>query len=468
MPKHKASDNTWVVNDFAGVKLGDQRLVKRLQTIITDLSQHPATSIPEACGGWTKTKAAYRFFDNESVQAQAIMDTHAQATLQQVRGQKVVLCLQDTTTLNYSTHPQTKGLGPISNNRDKTLGLLLHSTLAITPAGRPLGLLNAQVFARDGRKYGRSSMARNALPLEQKESRKWLESHRVCQSLALQCPDTMLVNIADREGDIYDLFAQALEVEPGWRVELLVRAQHNRQVEHPQKYLWDFLSAQPVAGQLKIRVPRQTAQPARLTTLVIRFTRVTLRSPCLKEERPPLGLWAVEAQEQHPPADSTSVCWRLLTTLPVTCLEEAVEKIRWYARRWQIEVMHKVLKSGCQIERRQLETVDRLKRLLMVDLVVAWRVMALCQAGRERPAGLASDWLSSAEWQALAACQNQGAAPTQPVPDIIQAVRWIAQLGGFLARKGDGDPGPIVIWRGLRKLSALTEAWQLLQNNKCG
>lgn len=468
MPKHTASDITWAVNDFGLAKLGDERLVKRLQTIATDLSRHPAMSIPEACGGWDKTKAAYRFFANESVTAQAIMDAHAQATLQRACGHKVVLCLQDTTTLNYSAHPRTKGLGPISNNRDKTLGLFLHSTLAVTPAGQPLGLLHAQVLARDGRKYGRSSMVRNALPLEQKESRKWLESHRACQALAAQCPGTMLVNLADREGDIYDLFAQALAPESKRRVQLLVRAQHNRQVDQPQKYLWDFLAAQSVTGQIKITVPRQTAQPARLATLAIRFTQVTLRSPCLKEEQPSLGLWAVEARELHPPTGAKAICWRLLTTLPVTCLEEAVEKIRWYAQRWQIEVMHKVLKSGCQIERRQLETVERLKRLLMVDLVVAWRVMALCKAGRETPAGLAGDWLSSQEWQALSAYKNQGASSNQPMPDIVQAVRWIAQLGGFLARKGDGDPGPIVIWRGLRKLSAITEAWQLFQNNKCG
>ena len=153
-------------------------------------------------------------------------------------------------------------------------------------------------------------------------------------------------------------------------VHLLVRAQHNRQVAHPQKYLWDWLAARPVAARLKIQVPRKNGQPGRLATLSIRFTPVTLRPPCLKEDQPPLTLWAVEARETRPPGGATPVCWRLLTTLPVTCAEEAVEKVRWYALRWPIEVMHKVLKSGCKVEQRQLETAARLRRVVMVDLVV--------------------------------------------------------------------------------------------------
>jgi hypothetical protein len=175
-----------------------------------------------------------------------------------------VLCAQDTTTLNYSTHPQTRGLGPISNNRDKTLGLLLHSTLALTPNGQPLGLLHVQTWARSGRHFGRSSNQRNRTPRAQKESQKWMSSLSACQALASSCGGTTLVNVADREGDLYDLFQQALAPSAAPRVHLLVRAQHNRQVAHPQKYLWDFLVAQRPQARLKIQVPRKDGQPARL------------------------------------------------------------------------------------------------------------------------------------------------------------------------------------------------------------
>ncbi len=416
--------------------------------------------LPQACGSWKRTKAAYRFFDNDTVEPEAILASHVQATVQRMQAHPVVLCAQDTTTLNYSTHPQTRGLGPISNNRDKTLGLFLHATLALTPTGQPLGLLHARSWARSRRHFGRSSHQRNRLPRAQKESQKWLDSLSACQALASQCTGTTLVNVADRESDLYDLFQQALAPSAAPTVHLLVRAQHDRQVAHPQKYLWDFLAAQRPSARLQIQVPRKDGQPGRLATLAIRWAPVTLRAPCLKEDQPAVDLWAVEAREVRPPRGAKAICWRLLTTLPVTTVEAAIEKVRWYALRWQIEVIHKVLKSGCQVEQRQLETIARLQRVLIVDLIVAWRVLSLCKAARQTPAGLASDWLSADEWRALW-CYYQGQpCPPRRSPNLRQAVRWIAQLGGFLARRSDGEPGPIVVWRGLRELQAITTAWR--------
>jgi hypothetical protein len=270
----------------------------------------------------------------------------------------------------------------------------------------------------------------------------------------------MLVNVADREGDIYDLFQQALGATEGPAVHLLVRAQHDRQVAHPQKYLWDWLAAQVCAGELEIKVPRKQGQPQRQARLAIRFGVVTLRPPCLKEDQPPVSLWAVEACEVEAPPGAKPICWRLLTTLPVSSLDEAIQKVRWYAQRWQIEVLHKVLKSGCRIEQRQLESTARLRRVLMVDLIVAWRVMSLSKAARQSPEAAASDWLGQDEWQALWCYYQRQARPPRRSPSLRQAVRWIAQLGGFLARSGDGEPGPIVLWRGLRQLQSITAAWR--------
>ena len=460
--------SNWAANEFTGAKLHDQRLVKRLITLATDFAQHPTAPIPQACGSWDKTKAAYRFFDNDSVKPQDILQAHVQATLQRMQTHPIVLCAQDTTTLNYSTHPQTEGLGPISNNRDKTLGLLLHSTLALTPAGQPLGLLHAHNWARSARAYGRSSYTRNRTPLANKESQKWLDSLSACQSLAPGCPRTTLVNVADREGDLYDLFVQALRPSQGPVVHLLVRAQHDRQVAHPQRYLWDFLAAQPVSARLKIKVPSKDGQAGRLATLSIRFGEVRLRPPCLKEDQAPLTLWAIEAREVRPPKGAKAICWRLLTTMGVATAEAAVEKVRWYSQRWHIEIIHKVLKSGCKVEQRQLETTVRLQRVVMVDLIVAWRVLALCKAGRETPEGLASDWLSSDEWRALWCYMNEDTHPPRRSPTLHQAVRWIAQLGGFLGRRRDGEPGPLVLWRGLQQLRAITAAWKRFGHEKCG
>jgi hypothetical protein len=228
------------------------------------------------------------------------------------------------------------------------------------------------------------------------------------------------------------------------------------------------LAAQPLSARLQIKVPRKDGQPGHLATLAIRFARVTLKPPCLKQDQPPLSLWAVEAREVRPPKGAKRICWRLLTTLPVESAEAAVEKVRWYAQRWQIEVIHKVLTSGCKVEQRQLETAARLRRVVMVDLIVAWRVLGLCKAARETPEALASDWLSTAEWQALWCYIHERARPVRRAPSVRQAVRWIAQLGGFLGRRRDGEPGPIVVWRGLQQLRAITTAWKRFGHDKCG
>jgi len=471
MRKQTASKNLagidWAEQEFACSPLPDKRLLKRLVLMSTDFSEHPTAAIPQACGSWSRSKAAYRFFDNDSVEPEAILAGHVEATLGRMGNTPVVLCLQDTTPLNYSPHPKTQGLGPISNNRDKTLGLFLHCTLAVSAAGQPLGVVHARSWARTTATFGRSSNARNRTPRPQKESQKWMDSLQACQRLAPQCPQTMLVNVGDREGDMYDLFQEALAPSSNPAVHCLIRAQHNRRVAHPQQYLWDQLAAQRVSGWLKVRVPAKEGRPARLAQLAVRFTRVQLTPPCLKENQPPLTLWAVEAREGRASQGAKPILWRLLTTLPVETFQEACQKVSWYAQRWQIEVLHKVLKSGCQIEQRQLQTVARLRRVLMVDLVVAWRVMSLCKAARETPEGPASDWLSCQEWQALAAYMQQGKPPRQP-PTVWQALRWLAQLGGFLARKSDGEPGPIVVWRGLSQLKMLTQAWKRFAKNNCG
>ena len=266
----KTADTDWAHHEFAHAHLPDQRLVSRLITLMTDFARHPTAPITQACGSWSKSKAAYRFFDNDSVNPQDILAAHTQATLARMRPHPIVLCPQDTTSLNDSTHPQTKGLGPIGNRRDKIIGLFLPSTLALTPSGQPLGFLHAHSWARSAQNFGRSSRARHRTPLAEKESQRWLDSLTACQAAAAPCAHTTLVNVADREGDLYELFAQALAPSGGPRVPLLVRAQHHRQVAHPQKYLWGFLAGQRVGARLKIQVPRQDGQPGRLATLSIR------------------------------------------------------------------------------------------------------------------------------------------------------------------------------------------------------
>jgi hypothetical protein len=450
----------WAIAEFAHAELGDERRTHRLLMIATAFAQQPTAPIPQACGAGPATQGAYRFFENDDIDPDAIREAHHQSTLQRVRSAPIVLALQDTSSLNYSTHPKTAGLGPIGTRRQKIIGLLLHSTLVVTPGGQPLGFLHSAVRARDPQAAG-SAQQRHAKPTAQKESQKWLDSLSACQAVAAQCPQTLLVNVADREGDLYDLFAQALAPTADPRVHLLVRSKHNRSLQGEDRRLWETVGRGRAAGRLRVRVGRRGEQPGRLATLSVRFRQVTLQAPIRKAGQPSLTLWAIEAREPRAPKGASPIVWRLLTTLPVTNLEEACQRVAWYAQRWQIEVIHKVLKSGCQIEQRQLETAQRLERVLAVDLVVAWRLLALCKAARAQPDAAVDAWLTQAEWQALWCHVHQRPAPPKLPPSVRQAMRWIAQLGGFMARKGDGEPGPITLWRGLHRLHDLTTMWQL-------
>jgi len=454
----------WARAEFGHAELDDDRRTERLLMIATAFAQQPTAPIPQACGPGPATQGAYRFFENDAIEPAAIREAHHQATLERVRACPVVLCLQDTTTLNYSTHPQTKGLGPIGSHSAKTIGLLLHSTLALTPSGQPLGLLHNAVRAR-GRRVG-VTRQRHRKPVAKKESRKWLDSLSACHELAAEIPGTTLINIADREGDLYELFAQALAPDAPAAVQLLVRSRHNRPLAQRSRSLWDTVGQGPVRGQLAVQVGRRAEQPARRATLSIRFRQVRLQPPSGKARLGPLTLWAIEAREVRPAKGASPIVWRLLTTRPVFTIADAIEMVGWYAQRWQIEVFHKVLKSGCQIEQRQLETAARLERALAVDLVVAWRLLALCKAAREQPAAAVSAWLAQAEWEALWCQVHQQHPPPMTPPGVQQAVRWIAQLGGFMARKADGEPGPLTLWRGLQRLNDLTAMWRLCHRKK--
>jgi hypothetical protein len=461
-PTHVAD---WARTEFGHAELGDDRRTDRLLMIATAFAQQPTAPIPQACGPGPATQGAYRFFENEDIDPEAIREAHQEATLQRVSQVPIVLALQDTSSLNYSTHPETKGLGPIGTRRQKIIGLLLHSTLAVTPSGQPLGLLHTAVRARDPKAVG-AARQRHRKPTAEKETQKWIDSLSACQAVAAQCPRTLVVNITDREGDCYDVFAQGQAAPQDAYAHLLVRSKHNRRLAGTDALLWDHVARRRMAGRLQVRVGRRGQQPARLATLAIRFCPVTLPAPTRRAGQPPLQLWAIEAREPRPPRGVAPIVWRLLTTLPITSLAEACEKVGWYAQRWQIEVIHKVLKSGCHIEQRQLETAARLERALAVDQVVAWRLLALCKAGREQPEAAVSAWLSQAEWEALWCQVHQCPTPPATPPTVRQAVRWIAQLGGFMARKSDGEPGPITLWRGLHRLHDLTNMWRLCRRQK--
>jgi hypothetical protein len=444
------------------VQLGDRRLNHRLVEIAEKLSVQPTAPINQACDDWADTKAAYRLFDNEKVTPEKILSPHQRRTGERMAGYPVVLAVQDTTILNYSHHPQTTGLGPIGTEAQSLQGLVMHTTLALTPEGMPLGVLTQDIWARPEGKEKLSKEERRKRPIEEKESYKWLVAMQ--QTVELVPEGVQVVTVCDREGDVYELFALA----EGLETHLLVRAAQNRALMDTEEgKLWDRVAAQPIAGYLKIQVPARDNEPAREATVAVRFCSVTLKPPPRpqmpdRDPLPPITLDAILVQEIDPPAGVTPLEWRLLTNVPVCTFEDAVERVRWYRTRWHIEVYHKVLKSGCKVEDCRLETADRLSRFLTLCSIIAWRLYWLTHINRHHPQEPCTTILAEHEWQALYATINRTTLiPHQP-PTVHQAVRWIAQLGGFLGRKGDGEPGITVIWRGWQRLNDISATWLLL------
>jgi hypothetical protein len=446
----------WAEEEFGGVPLREARLRRRLCTLARDLYARPQAALPQACGTRAKTKAAYRFFDHVRVNLQSLLASHYQSSTTRAAREPVVLAVQDTTSLNYSTHPATELLGPIGSDAEGAVGMLVHSTLAFNLAGTPLGLLDVQCWVRDPEEFGKKHQ-RYELPLEAKESVRWLRSLEVLEQRQAACPRTRLIGVGDREADIYELFVWA-KAKPG-RPGLLVRAERQRLLAEDQGPLWAHVESQPVAGQLEVKVPRRGNRPARVAVLGVRWAAVEVRPPKRKAQLPPVVLWAVLAREVGAPAGTAPLEWMLLSTEPVQDFAGAVEQLRRYTLRWGIEVFHRVLKSGCQIETRRLGNADRLEACLGIDLVVAWRIYHLTKLGRETPSVPCTVYFEEHEWQALVAFVSRQPEPPKEPPTLREAMRMVAGLGGFLGRKGDGEPGTETLWRGLQRLDDIAETY---------
>jgi hypothetical protein len=378
----KREPQDWAEAEFGSVDLKDRRLDRRLLEIARDFYARPQAQIPQACQSRAKTKAAYRFFKHPNTNMDDLLEPHRKSTYQRMADKKIVLCPQDTTSLNYSTHPATENLGPIGSIKEGIIGLIVHDTMAFSVEGTPLGLLDVQCWARDAEEFGKKHQ-RKQRTIEEKESYKWLRSFQGVAEAQRHCPNTMLVSMGDREADIYELFDLALQDPNGPK--LLVRAEQDRLLEDGQGHLWAGVTSQALAGIQEIRVPRRGPVPARVARMEVRFAEVTLKPPKGKSQYGPLKLGAVLTQEIDAPEGITSLCWMLLTTCRIVTFEDATEKIAWYTKRWGIEIYHKTLKSGCKIEERQLGDADSIEACLAIDMVVAWRIYHLTKLGREVP-----------------------------------------------------------------------------------
>ena len=384
-----------------------------------------------------------------------LLQPHYRATQARLRGERVVLAVQDTSSLNYTAHAATEGLGPIGSTAAGPQGLQLHSTLAFNVQGIPLGFIDVQCWARDPDEFGKKAK-RHRVPIEDKESYKWLKSFTATAAAQASCPRTMLVSVGDREADIYELFEHAAAHPEGPK--LLVRAEHNRKLQDEQLRLWQTMQARSVDAVQVLQVPRQGSRAARQARMDIRYAAVSLVAPA-GHKGPALAVWAVLAQEQDAPAGVKPLEWMLLTTVAVSSFEQACEKLMWYSRRWGIEVLHRTLKSGCRIEQRQLGQADPTRSLPGDRSGRGLAHLPPVQARTRRPQAPCTVYFEDAEWKALMVFMTKKpAAPTQP-PTLREMIRRVATLGGFLGRKGDGEPGTQTLWLGLQRLDDIVAMW---------
>jgi len=449
---------SWATQELRYVDLGDARLNKRLAKMVEDFAAQPESSVPQACGDWAATKGAYGFWKNDKVEPDAIVWSHGQSTLERLSSHDTVINIQDTTDLNFTHHAKKQGMGHLDHPAAK--GLKVHSCLAVSLEGVPQGLIYQQVWARDPKTLGKKHKRRK-LPTKDKESQRWLDTLSVSQDAVPS--DKQVITVADREADIYDLFA--LPRREGSH--LLIRVSYNRRVEHEAKYLWEAVRQSPILGEVTVDIGRRGNQPARKATLSIRIARLSICPPCNRPDKaslPSIPVYMVLAEEDAPPEGVKPVCWLLLATFPVETFEEAIRCVKYYSYRWLIERYHFVLKSGCGLEKLQLEKAEGIHRALATYCIVAWRLLWLTYEARYNPDSPCDRVLETYEWQALCCYSHKTSVPPITPPNLHEAVVMIARLGGFLARKGDGEPGVKTIWRGLRRLHDIVSGWQLAHN----
>ncbi len=465
----------WAQHEFGGAALGDARLSRRLVNVAAAKAQVPDRAFSGvAKGDWPAVKAYYRMIDqpdDSAVSLPSILAPHRERTVRRMMGQKVVLCVQDGSDLDYNNLDRCEGLGVIGTNQTgaKSRGLHLHSTLAIAANGLPLGVLRADCEAPQD-KSPDDRRPSHAVPIEEKKNFVWIEHHRDLVGLAGQLPQTRLIDLCDREADFFELFD---EQRQNPRVELLVRAKHDRNIDEEPFKLFAAARQAPLLSRILVLVGRQSArakkskkkarakQPGRMAELTLRALPIQLRPARYHADKAPIDIWVVHAIEENPPANAEAVEWFLLTTIPVSSVAEAEQCLRWYCLRWRIEDWHRVLKSGCRIEELAHKSAERLRRAIAINLVIAWRIMLMTLLSRETPELPAEVLFSDIELRTLRAYAKK--KRLTPPSSLGEAVRLVARIGGYLGRTHDPPPGHQLLWQGYAEFQFMCIGFALLE-----
>lgn len=439
--------------EFYDLKFKDKRLKKRFFHVMESISASPDKSILCAAGTRVSAKAAYRLFANEDIKIETLLESISKATMEKIRqtGTEKILLLQDTTSISFGNRKGIDGMGYYCDSEQK--GMLVHSCIVVTESGLPIGLVHQEALTREKRKDNTATKEqKKTRPIEEKEGFRWINTLR--QSTGMMPDATECVTVCDREGDFYELFAEAQRLGE----KFLVRLTQNRLTKEGEK-IFDKLKSLPVQGTMIVQTARNSKEniPSRKVAMEIRWEKQNIKKPARRKEKTlpeTLPLTAIYVKES---GKKDGLSWFLLTNNEVKDWEDAEREVRSYTQRWKIERFHFVLKSGCKIEEKQSRSYESLKLLALLYSVIALQILNLTYLGRLRPDLPAELFFEDWEWKVLyCAARKTKTLPSEPycIKDIIYD---LAALGGRKGAPSDGVPGVKSIWEGMMKLYTLLE-----------
>ncbi len=457
---------SWVNSEFENIDLGDRRLNKRVIKITETLGLAPGRTIPQAFIARADMKACYNFFGNDLVTEELLLSPHIEKTIERIREYDTVLLLTDTSEANYTTKIAMEGKERLSQ---KNTGLWLHPTFAVTPDRLPLGIIDNNFWHREPEVFKGKKSERDKLPIEEKESYRWIKSYLKACEVAKKTPDTRIIHISDRDADIIELFEMASQKakQEEKHSYFIVRSQYDRSIEKENSEedsendkinmkLWRTLKNSPTLGVVEFTISPTEERKGRKVKMEIKAVSVTLKRGFKNIK---VKVNAVMTIEVDPPEGETPLSWILITDLPIETFDDVKKVIEFYLCRWQIELFFKVLKSGCKIEERQLQAADRMENLITIFMILSWRIMFTMMLGRVCPDISAEDIFEASEWKSVFKIQNKNKPLPRKPPRLGDFIIMIAALGGYIPTKKGGPPGVKVMWKGMSRMIDFAIAW---------
>lgn len=449
----------WAIETFGEAELGDPRRRDRLIQVAAAMAEDPGATFPTQMGDPSALHAAYRLFNNEAICFEQLQEPHWQHSREQARERQQVLLVQDTTDLNYSQHPKTKGLGPIGRSK-KAQGFFVQSVLAVDAhTAEILGLAYEEPFVRRPAPQGETHAARLQ---RDRESLVW---ERAVQAIGPSFSQSQWLHVGDRGADIFRLL-QHIQRQA---CDFLIRAAQDRcvQANHGEEEddeevtrLFQLVRSLPTEDSRVKDLPRLHDRPARQAFLQVSWSQVEILPPknggalCKQAVK----AWVVRVWEPNPPAGEEPLEWVLLTSVPVGSMAQAWQCVDWYTMRWTVEDFHRCLKTGCSMEKRHLQSYQDLTRLLGLVGPLAVRLLLLRSCARQTPLAPATSILPALWLRVLELFTNR-ALHSLDVADHLW--RALARLGGYRGYKGDGPPGWQTLWRGWARLQDVLQGVQL-------